>query len=488
MGLAAGISNMVSKRLRASLMSVGVFAAILAIRGSPAQAQIKDVHSMKSRTYWRLGPPSKIRLPGSAPLPTYAIIYVSPYGLDSNDGLNWGTAKATIAGAIAALPHCTAMGVKGGLRSFPCGTIHIGAGTIVQPTSVVINSPLVRITGAEGGGTTQIHFTGTGCALVFDGSAADGDLWQGPVLQNVSVDGSDNGNSHACGIKTEDLAGISLENVQIANFTAPGDAALISTAVRYWDERVEFHRVYLGNSTTGWLVQTPGIAGHSETTFGYANIDLYINLERNQTAVESIGTSQDKVLLSYDNLHIIVNSDSPIGNSCAKFRESEWVFNTGVWQCDGDFSSGFSLDSKSQVSVGGYINTGGPNTIAAGGKLWLTGISNRDGDVAPFYIVSNNTLSGLLPPSGVGTYFDYLPSASGTLALIGADGLSAGNAVLSNGSSSHSFVKPYSSSPVCVATDETTSAAVKVTSTPEMVSLMGNGNDEISWMCAPQAN
>lgn len=478
--------------VRGALLAMGIFAIVpWGAVSTRLHAQSKESYSMKHGSgsrQWRPGPPAKMRLPGSTPLPSYAVIYVSTYGSDSNNGLDWGMAKATLTGAIAALPLCTAKSLKGGVQAFPCGTIQIAAGTISQATSVIVRSPLVRITGAEGGGATQIHFTGTGCAIVFDGSAQDGNLWQGPVLQNISIDGSNNRNSHACGIKTEDLADVSLENVQIANFTAPADAALISTAVKYWDERVEFHRVYIGNSTIGWLVQTPSIAGQSETTFGYAEIDLYINLEGRQTAIESIGTASDKAILSYDNFHVIVNSDSIAGNRCAIFQNSEWVFDTGVWQCDGNFSSGFTLDSNSKVSIGGFVNTGGPNTVASGATLWLTGISSRYGDVAPFYILSNNSISALLPAGGIGTYFDYLPSASGTLALSGANGLSAGVVVLSNGSGSHTFAQPYALPPICVAADRTSSAALKVTSTTAMISVTGSRSDEISWMCAPQEN
>jgi hypothetical protein len=81
-----------------------------------------------------------------------------------------------------------------------------------------------------------------------------------------------------------------------------------------------------------------------------------------------------------------------------------------------------------------------------------------------------------------------LPNAAGTIALSGADGVSAGTVTLSGGSGSHTFGTAYNTAPTCTATDTTAANAVKATSSTTAVTLAGTTTDVIAWICAPAAN
>jgi hypothetical protein len=83
--------------------------------------------------------------------------------------------------------------------------------------------------------------------------------------------------------------------------------------------------------------------------------------------------------------------------------------------------------------------------------------------------------------------FDF-PNASGTIALSGPAGVSAGTITLVSGAGSHTFSTAYSTAPVCVGSDTTSSAAVLVTSSTTAVSVSGTGTDVIAWICAPAVN
>lgn len=358
---------------------------------------------------------------------------------------------------------------------------------LAQHSTVTIDSPLIRIVGIAGGGGSQIHYTGTGCAIVLEGPTAGGDVFQGVLLQDFSVDGSDNPNANSCGIETDEFSVASLENIQVGNFAARGDAGIISTALAYWNERVELRHVFIGNSTVGWLVRAPSGLDQAQATFGYSDVDLYVNIEGNQVAVESVGNANTTAVVAYDSLHIIVNSDSPSGNVCGVFKYSQWVSNTGVWRCDGTFANGFVLDSHTQMSIGGYIYTGGRNRVEQGGILSLTNISGQDGASPPLSVVNNDSKTIVsFPGSGSRSY--KLPPTGGTFALSGPNGISAGTISLIDGSNTHVFKIPYNEAPVCVASDSDSAAIVRTVSTMKSVSFKGSGSDLITWMCTPPVN
>lgn len=73
--------------------------------------------------------------------PDSSTIYVSKNGSDSNDGYSWGSAKLTVAAALAALPQ---------VSTKPCGKLSIGRGTFTETSVPMVVGDGVFI---EGSGT-----------------------------------------------------------------------------------------------------------------------------------------------------------------------------------------------------------------------------------------------------------------------------------------------------------------------------------------------
>lgn len=74
------------------------------------------------------------------------------------------------------------------------------------------------------------------------------------------------------------------------------------------------------------------------------------------------------------------------------------------------------------------------------------------------------------------------------IAITGKNGVSAGTIRLSSGVGSHTFAAAYGTPPVCIATDTTSAAVVRVSSSRTAISVSGTGGDVIAWVCAPESN
>jgi hypothetical protein len=491
---------------------------------------------------------------GSGSGVTYdSIVYVSPFGSDSNDGSSWQAAKATLGSALSALPNCTAIDVKGISWTLPCGQIEVDAGTLSIGSPVTISSPLISIIG-RGSASTQFTWNGSGCAITVD-TGSGGVTFPGPTFQGFSIDGSGDTNADSCGLHYEDSSHAVLRDMTISGFTASGDSCLYATPGATVAERVALEHLFLGNCNVGWLLQN---TGSSFRTFGYGNFDVYINLKASQTGIKSLGNGPSAELrLKFSVFHVIVNSDSSDSTCATLSNYSHWADDTGVFRCDGP-SQGFHVDGTSYLFFGGDLDSDGGLAVADGGHLviqetaqdlttghdalqeWEAATASNPGtgpswgmmgqywngsgslpDVWKFQQVPSQdssdlvvqhvsgppdahfaapTLEILASPGGYGGYAstlsapggayyqNTLPAASGTLALAGANGISAGTITLSSGSGLHVFSKPYQSTPVCTVTDTTSQAPVKVTSTSTTVYVIGMGDDVVAWICTPAAN
>src|SRR6516165_6337295 len=104
------------------------------------------------------------------PASTAGVMFVSKTGNDSNDGLSWGSAKLTGAGAETALPG------NGGTINFAAGT-YSGAITISKPTTVTCvqtnGTPTVTLTIPNASNVNLFTITGTG-SLTITGCYLDG--------------------------------------------------------------------------------------------------------------------------------------------------------------------------------------------------------------------------------------------------------------------------------------------------------------------------
>jgi hypothetical protein len=303
---------------------------------------------------------------GLGPLPGYAAIYVSSYGSDANDGLSWGTAKATLAAGLAALPHCSGADVKGTAYTLPCGQIRVAAGTLAINSAVTIASPLVSVIGM-GSASSHLTWAGAGCAITVSVNSASSALLPGPTFQGISIDGNRNANANSCGLYYTKGSHLTLRDVTISNFTASSDSCLYgTTSAPSSEERAVFEHVFLGNCTVGWLLEN---AEQTWDTIGYGFFDLYINVEAGQTGISSRGNGQGAELrLFFSVFHLIVNIDDPSG-TCATFSNySLWSDDTGVFRCDGP-SRGIRIDNTSHLYFGGDLDSDGGQAVANGGHL-----------------------------------------------------------------------------------------------------------------------
>jgi hypothetical protein len=317
--------------------------------------------------------------------------FVSSSGNDSNDGLGWGTAKATLTGALAALGSCSTHDVKGRPFVMRCGIVNVGAGRFAIPDGgITIDSPGVSIRG-QGAAVTRFTYSGTGAAIrekQYPGTRAAGAV-PGGMLTGFVIDGSGDTNANVDGLLYQDLSEIQLNDVMIANFAASGDSCLHGDSGTHWEERVDMWQVWLGNCTVGWKLTN---SSSSNTTLGYGIYDLYINVDSGQTGVLSVGKGASATLaMTFSLFHVVVNLLNRA--TCAEFTNySRWGWNSGMWRCDGGGSSShaFIVDSTSSFSLSGPAIADAHSSIASGGGWWST-YSGYPGSDFPFQI---NTQSG----------------------------------------------------------------------------------------------
>ena len=111
--------------------------------------------------------------------------YVTTDGSDSNNGLSWATAKATVKAAVLALPT---LGSAGSLRH--AGSVTIGAGTFTEAGDIELNADLV----IQGQGTsnngTIIQLADNANQPLFQPSAAFVDWSHHIVFRSVKLEGN----------------------------------------------------------------------------------------------------------------------------------------------------------------------------------------------------------------------------------------------------------------------------------------------------------
>lgn len=309
--------------------------------------------------------------------------YVGAHGRDSNNGLAWQTAKATIPAAYAALPPCSVIG-----KSWKhCGDIEVGAGQFVLSSPISISSPFVTIRG-RGATVTTLKYTGRqGCAISWTAdplNAGTGDTYAGGLFDlTVTGTGAPAGNSPwplafqatssphlsatasgGCGLQTRDIEGFQMRGVEIMNFTT--GACWWDHAVRFWNERYRVS-AELSNCAVGWLIQAdPTATTYPYSTFGYGDFHLWIN----PTAPGQVGVLQSAGLLTYSTVQLIENV---AGNTTA-FRllnSAQWWSNLINFHFEGPRSAtGFALNSSTVFRGVGPVNTDTTNAI--GGSYLVT--------------------------------------------------------------------------------------------------------------------
>lgn len=229
-----------------------------------------------------------------------SIIYVSQTGNDSNDGLSWGSAKATISAAVTALPICTPTpSTNGGSPtnslSGKCGTVQLGAFggsagagyTISSP--ITINSLMVRIIGVDKF-STQLQCTTTPC-IKFNGGGLSGAGAPNPVLgasgglEKLSIIG--NGSASQICLDNLDAAGISLKDIRVTGCSGTSAIGILTeNDANGESERIHWDGVTLDGNTINADFSASNSGGLSSIAHAVW-INTQITLNNGQTAIRA---------------------------------------------------------------------------------------------------------------------------------------------------------------------------------------------------------
>lgn len=469
------------------------------------------------------------------PAPSDAIQYVSPNGLDSNDGLSWGTAKKTLAGAVAVTNAS-----RGG------GRIYVASGSYSWSSTVTLSRP-VRLECASGK-ATHFTYTGTSGAAIliawapagqWDGAGIYGCFFtgpgsttrtsaiqvsdshhyvSGPVIENVYIGVHKNLTS---GFET----GINIptnspetQNVQIVNSTIMD----VGTGVNAYGEQITIRGGSISECTTSVNVQTNTTEVTSTGVSYDADTGAYVLV--NGGIFTSVGDHYETNPVPLTRAGFIQNGgrvtivggtmmdDLKSGNQTAFITNTGpvgFLFVLGTTAWSGGQAVSYLATPPLAGAVDGVIafdnmmtDTRTPQWPSSGqigaGRLTIIPSHTRGTSYEPhvFYhqdlkFGGNNAaynMATLDAHTLTGSYTYTFPNSGGQLALSGANGVSAGIINMNGGRGSHTFARPYASAPVCVAADTTGATTVKVTSTAAAVSVAGTGSDIVKWVCTPASN
>lgn len=344
-----------------------------------------------------------------------SVIFVSTGGSDSNDGLSAGSAKATIAAALAALPSCTEP--TDAKVYTHCGVIRIGAGTFTISSTIANTSPYVAITGNGRTSTILVAPSGscafTSTASPFNSPRDDAAVWSGFTILGNSA-------SNSCGIHVTDEIGFKLREVTIREFTGTGAIGLWQDAVSGFDERWALDDVWLMNNTTDWK-QTNNSSGPVTKTMGYGHYRMKLNCNAGQVCISSTGAAVSKAIDFSNSLVEIIENMSGAATCLSLSTNASWTNNGGLIHCEetsGVGQTGLSVDGTSTFNFLGVFDEPGTDSIS--GTVNITAMHPSLGFFATTNPVINGTGSGttaftICPnqsPFGTCTLNEYLIKAN----------------------------------------------------------------------------
>lgn len=384
------------------------------------------------------------------------IQYVSTAGNDSNNGLTWGTAKATIQAAINALP------TGGGLVEIGHGTF-----TITSPIVVSVTQPGITIRGRGMGQIydatnnllspvfpTTIKNNGTGDAIQFTGPSNIGPSGTPPpygcVISDLAIVGN---TSSGVGINVQYCPRITIQRVVCDQNGTWG--ASIGPDV-YWVKLNQFAATRNG-PTTGAAVAYGGlnlvypvnlVAGY-DCTFLYNN-GVGANLST-ASAVSFVGTDFERTTnngYTYSGIGCLVQNKGPYSflncwfeaNANQHYRPLASGGKHLFYGCyfEGDNASNYAIltvggNSESYDIVGGYfhghssgwsiLNSGnaavrffGVQTLDSSG--WIQG----PGNVAATNFGTTVSVGGIYGSSFIRTVASQTLAANGAVTINAASG------------------------------------------------------------------
>jgi hypothetical protein len=288
-----------------------------------------------------------------------SVLYVSVNGSDANDGLSWGSAKATIAAAVAALPTKTVTDAYFLPITGAYGTVYVGSGTFSFSSGATIASPFVNIIG-QGMIATVLRYTGSGTAIWLNPNSNMNEFVSGNSLFELTIDGIAAG-AGAIGLRTTDFSGFGLRNVGIRNFTGAGSIGWLDDTINWYNEKMSVHHLSLENNTVSWKI-SPAVtsAGYPNTTYGYSYFDVTIMNLSGQT-----GLLMTNGALTYSLVHLTINQVSTPANATAIQLQNSASFY--------DNTVAIHIESPAGLGTGAELNIASGAFFASGVGVWDQG-------------------------------------------------------------------------------------------------------------------
>jgi hypothetical protein len=227
------------------------------------------------------------------PATSNAIQYVTTTGNDANDGLSWGTAKATIQAAVNALPT-----TPDGSTS---GVVYVAAGTYTFSTGIVLPAShthdAISIIGVPGGGPESpnalvqggviLNYTGSGAAITQLVTQRSNVIDTAGAIRDLVIDGTGSTGS-AIGIHFGGMLNMEISNVKISNFAGAGQAGIVvenvdSSSGPTFTERGHLRNVMFENDNIGVYFKS---STSTQSSFGHwSDNTIYFDLYTSQTGI-----------------------------------------------------------------------------------------------------------------------------------------------------------------------------------------------------------
>lgn len=392
--------------------------------------------------------------------------YVSPNGIDSNNGASWDASKATISAAIDALPTSK---VNGGH-----GKIHLAAG-VYEINSTLTLLAGTTIEGLAGSSSPTIIKASpsfpANTPLIALGAAGQP---EGVQLRHLAIDC--NNVSGAVGVENAHAQENSgLDDVSIIDCPGIGlDNASSSTGGGQGSFYLNIRSVYNSLCTRCSASTIP------------------IKLEVAPKYIKGL-TIDARDAPRHPSVGLVGGKSTYLSNAHCEGVSTCYEVGSGtvlqVVDCGGGSASAavntcVSIDAGSNgVAVYG-LNADGHLTNLLLDPARSIVIPSRV-TFLPFYVVGSGPMGNQVVLS---SDHDIPFLGSRYLLTNGSYLVSSGWITLSGGMGSHKFATPYASIPVCTASDETRESPVRVKSTRTALEVSGSGSDTVAWICTPGAN
>lgn len=393
------------------------------------------------------------------------IQYVSPNGSNSHNGASWSTSKATIAGAIAALPKNK---LNGGH-----GKIYLAAGIykINSTLTLQAGTTIEGLAGSSSPTTIEASYSfPANTPLIAFGTGGEP---EGIQLRHLAVDC--NNVSGAIGVENANAQENSgLDDVSIIN--CPGIGLEVANSPSGGGQGSFYMNIRSVDNSACTRCSTSTIPVKVDAGLKYIK-GLTIDA-REASAHPSIGLLGKTIYLS--------NAHCEGVSTCYEVASGSvlQVVDCGGGSAAAAVNTCVSIDAGSNgVAVYG-LNAGGNLTNLLVDPSRAIEIPSRV-TYLPFYVVGSGPMRNQVVLSS-----DHdLPFQGSAYRMTNGNYLvSSGRITLSDGMGSHRFATKYVSAPICTANDESRELPVQVRSTRTTVYVTGNKVDIVQWICTPAAN